>query len=65
MVEPEALGDRARELVVGDRAVLEQQPLGQRARVLRPRDGLVHDPLLDEAEVDDHVGQHAAGPATP
>ena len=65
MVEPEALGDRARELVVGERAVLDQQPLGQRARVLRARDGLVHHPLLDEAEVDDDVGQHAAGPAAP
>ena len=65
MVETEALGDRASELVVGDRAVLEQQPLGQRARVLGARDGLVHDPLLDEAEVDDHVGEHAAGPTAP
>ena len=65
MVETEALGDRSRELVVGERAVLEQQPLGQRALILRARDGLVHDPLLDEAEVDDHVREHAAGPTAP
>ena len=66
MVEAEALGDRARELVVGERAVLRPAA----ARAARPSSSARAtassiDPLLDEAEVDDHVREHAAGPTAP
>ena len=65
VVEAEALGDRARELVLGDRAGGEQDALRGRAGRGRHLDGLVHRLALDEPEIDDDVGQHAAGPTAP
>ena len=65
MVEAEALGDGARELALGDRAGRDQHALGGRAGGVRLLDGVVHRLALDEAEVDDHVGEHAAGAAAP
>ena len=65
VVEPEALRHRARELLVPQRAVLDEDALGERALVLRLRERDVHRPLVDEPEVDDDVAQHAAGPASP
>ena len=65
VVEPEALGDGARELVLRQRAVLDEDPLGQRAVVVGLGDREVHRPLVDEAQVDDDVAQHAAGASAP
>ena len=60
MVEAEALGDRARELVLGQRAGRDQHALGGRAGRVGLLDRLVHRLALDEPEVDDDVGEHAA-----
>jgi hypothetical protein len=65
VVEAEALGDRAREVALADRAGRDEHALGGRAGGVRHLDGLVHRLALDEPEVDDHVGQHASGPAAP
>ena len=65
VVEPEALRDRARELVVGDRALRQQDALRRRSGRVGLLDGVVHDRSLDEPEVDEDVGEHPAGAATP
>jgi hypothetical protein len=65
VVEPEALGDRAGELVLGQRAGLQQHALGSRALAGGGLDRLVHRRALDEAEVDDHVAEYAARAAAP
>ena len=66
MVEAEALGDRARELVLGDRAVGERAAArASEPAALARLDRLVHRRPLDEAEVDEDVGEHAAGAAAP
>ena len=66
VVEAEALGDGAGELVVGERAVA--RPARARARS-RSRVRAARSPgpsgAIDEAEVDEDVGQHAAGAAAP
>ena len=65
VVEPEALRDRARELVLGQRPVGDQQPLGQRAVVVGALDREIDRALLDEAQVDEDVREHAAGSTPP
>ncbi len=65
VVEAEALRDRAREVGLAQRAVAHQQALGQPAVAVGALDRLVHLAALDEPELDDHVGEHAAGTATP
>ena len=65
VVEAEALRDRARELVVGDRALRQQDALGRRSGGMRLRDGVVHDRAFDEGEVDEDVREHPARAATP
>jgi hypothetical protein len=65
VVEAEALGDRARELDLGDRAGREQHALGGRPGGVRHLDRFVHRLALDEAEVDDDVGEHAPRAAAP
>ena len=65
VVEPEALRDRARELVVGDRALRQQDALRRRSGRMGLLDGVVHDRSLDEPEVDEDVREHPAGAATP
>ena len=66
VVEPEALGDRARELVLGQRAVLRPAA----ARAARPLSlarstarSIV--PCSTKPEVDDDVREHAAGATAP
>ena len=65
VIEAVALGDRARELLGGDRLLVEQHALGRDAG--RPRglhravDGLG----VGEPELDDDVGQEAARAAAP
>ena len=63
MVEAVALGDRARELVGGDRPLLEQQALRRAAGGARLFDRLAGPLVGDVAEVDEHVGDEAAGAA--
>ena len=68
MVEAVALGQRAREPVLGERTAFEQHALGCGAGVARGLERLVHLLARDEAHVDDHVrekarGGAAAGPA--
>ena len=65
MVEAEALRDRARELVVGDRTLRQQDALRRRSGRVGLLDGVVHDRSLDEPEVDEDVGEHPARAATP
>ena len=65
MVEAEALGHRARELLLADGAVGDEQPLGERAALLGASDRLVDGRLVDEAEVGDDVRQHAARATAP
>jgi hypothetical protein len=65
VVEPEALGHRARELLLPQRPLLDEDALGKSPLVLRRGDREVHRPLVDEPEVDDDVAQHTAGAATP
>ena len=65
VVEAEALRDRARELVLGDDPVGEQQPLGRRAVAVGALDRLVDLAARDEVHLDQHVREHAAGTATP
>ena len=60
VVEAVALGDRARELVGGDRALLDQQPLRRAAGGARRLDRRAGDVVGDVAEVDDDVGDEAA-----
>ena len=65
MVEAVALGQRAREPVLGQRAVLEQHALGRRARAARALERLVDLLARGEPHVDDHVGQEALRGAAP
>ncbi len=65
MVEAEALGHRARELLLGDGAVGDEQPLGERAALLGTLDRVVDRRLVDEPEVGDDVRQHAARATAP
>ena len=59
MVEPVALGQRAREPVLRQRATVEQHPLGHRAGSTRGLDRAL-DPLAgDQPQIDDHVRQKA------
>ena len=59
MIERVALGERARELVLGDRAALEQHLLGRLAGVARRLDRLLGLLLAHEPELDEDVGQEA------
>ena len=59
VVEAVALGQRAREPVLGQRAALEQHPLGRRAGSARGLDRALDLLARDEPQVDDHVGQEA------
>ena len=63
VVEAVALGDGAGELVGGDRALLEQQLLGRAAGGARLFDRLAGAVVGDVAEVDEDVGDEAAGAA--
>ena len=63
VIEAEALGDRPPELVLGDRALGQEHPLGRRSGGMGLVDGRVHHRPLDELEVDEDVRQHAAGAA--
>ncbi len=65
VVEAEALGDAARELIVRQRAVADQDALGRGAALRGAVDRLIDRAAVDETEVDEHIRQHAAGPATP
>ena len=65
VVEAEALGDGARELVVGDGAVGDEQPLGRGAVAVGALDRLVDLAARDEVQLDDHVREHASGTAAP
>jgi hypothetical protein len=65
VIEPEALGDGACELVLPQRALLDEDPLRQRALVLGLGDREVHRSLVDEPELDDDVAQPAAGASAP
>ena len=63
VVEPEALGDRARELVLRDRALVEQhgaRASSPAARALSMAASTVS--RLGEAELDDDVGEEAPSP---
>ena len=60
VIEAEALGDRPREVALGDRTGRDQHALGGRAGRVRHLHRVVHRLALDEPEVDDHVGQHAS-----
>ena len=63
VVEAVALGDRARELVGVDRALLEQQLLGGAPGGAGLFDRLARAVFGDEAEIDEDVGDEAAGAA--
>ena len=63
VVEAVALGHGAGELVLADRALLEEHPLGRAAGGARGLDGGLHHLALGEAELDDDVGEEAAGAA--
>ena len=54
-----ALGDRAGELLVADRAVFEQQRLRRLAETPAVGDGLADGVLVGEAELDDHVAEES------
>ena len=59
VVEPVALGQRARQRVLRERAVFEQHALGRRARDARALERVVDLLARGEAHVDDHVGEEA------
>ncbi len=59
MVEPVALGERAREAVVGERAPVEQHALGCRPGAARGLQRVLDLCARGEAHVDDHVGEEA------
>ncbi len=63
MIQAIALGERAREAVVGERAAFEQDALGSRAKAARALDRLVDLPARGQPHIDDHVGQEARGGA--
>ncbi len=63
MVEPEALRHRLRQLVWRDRALGEQAMPGSHAGA-RAGDGVIHQVAIDEAQLDQGVGEQAAGAAT-
>ena len=63
VVEAEALGDRARELVARDHARLEQRLLGGAAGRLGLVDDRLHPLARQEAQLDDHVGDRARAAA--
>ena len=65
VVEAEALGDGAAQLLVGERAVADQDALGGGAVRVPALDREVHRAAVDEAEVHDHVRQDTAGAAAP
>ena len=65
MVQAIPLGDRVRELLGGDRALLEQDPLRRDAGRARVLDRLLRALAIGEAELDDDVGEEPAGAATP
>ncbi len=60
VVEPVALRERASQLVLGDRAALEQDLLGRLARAARGLHGLVRHLLGHEPELDEDVAEEAA-----
>ena len=59
VVEAEALGGRARELLWAERAGGEQHLLGRPPGGLGLLDGRLHALLGREAELDDHIGDEA------
>ena len=62
MVEAEALGGGARQLLGAEHAGLEQHLLGGLAARLRLLHCGLHALLGNEAELDDHVGDEAPAP---
>ena len=64
MVEAIAIGDRAGELLGRDRVLMEEEPLRRNAAGARLVDSGVDPLALAEAELDEHIGEEATGPAT-
>ena len=65
MVEPEALGGGAGQLLGGERARLQQHRGGRLAVAARRRDRGLHLLALQEAKLDHHVRERAPGAAPP
>ena len=61
VVDPEAVGDDARQLVGGQDAVLDQDLPGAAARLTGLGDRVLDPRTVGEAEVDDHVADEAVG----
>ena len=63
VVDPVALGDGARELVLGDGAGLDEDVLDLAARCAGGDDRAVDGLGVDHPELDDHVAQEPGAPA--
>ena len=61
VLQPEALGDGQRQLIGVDQAAFDQQVLHRAARGARVTHDLLDRRTVDEAEVDEHIAQQAAG----
>ena len=65
VIEPVALGDRARELLGGDRLLVEQHPLGRNAGRASGLERAIDRLPIGEPELDHDVGEMAARATAP